>query len=318
MQKTRLIIILLIFLIGGLSWHVSSAQPIGEQYFNETGHWVRGEFLKAYYRTPYHDELYGQPISTYFKIDDTLYVQYFQKARFELRVDPQAGQSVQQSKLGELTYQPGKGVPFTDNQTNCRSFPENRHGKFEVCSSFLEYFDSHGGLTQFGSPISGTEILNGSMVQYFENARLEFRPELPAGHKVVVTDLGIVYFHYIRENRAYLMPEPGDPTIEGTIRLKARAYPLKAVTEFSGNQTIYVVVQDQRLLAASGVLVYFEVKMPNGETAPTILPAATDENGVAVVNFPYKTVKPGVVEILVNVKTDTLETHTITSFRTWW
>ena len=71
-------------------------------------------------------------------------------------------------------------------------------------------------------------------------------------------------------------------------------------------------------MAAPNALVYVEVKMPNGEPAPEILPVVTDEDGVAVVSFDYETDKPGMVEILVRVKNDLLETRTVTSFRTWW
>jgi hypothetical protein len=314
--KVRLVVAVLILLAGGLSWGISKAQPAGEQYFNETGHWVRGEFLTAYYSAANPEEIYGLPISSFFKVDSNTWVQYFQKARFELHLDYPKGQQVVISELGSMLYQPGAGTPFADNSANCRQFAESR---FEVCASFLDYFDSHGGIAQFGEPISNTEIMNGVVVQHFEKARFEYRPEFPPGQKVVLVDLGIIYFHYNKENRVYLRAEPGDPTIEGTVRLKARAYPVVGVTKLSGEQTIHVVVQDQRLFSVQGALVSLEIVMPHGKEAPVLYPGVTNENGIATFNIEFDMDRPGLVEIVVTVeKNDILNTTTVTSFRTWW
>jgi hypothetical protein len=316
MAKVRLALAVLIILAGGLSWGISRAQPAGEQYFKETGHYVRGEFLTAYYSTPYYEEIYGLPISTFFESSPNLWVQYFQKARFELHLNSDPGQRVVIADLGYQLYQPGLGTPFSDNSTNCRSFPQTG---LEVCSAFKEYFESRGGVAQFGEPVSNTETLDGVIVQYFQKARFEYRPEFPAGKRVVLSDLGIIFFHYTRENRVYLKPDPGDPTIESTTHLKARAYPQVGVTRLQSDQTIHVVVQDQRLLPVRDALVTLKVRMPHAESAPAILPDVTNENGIATFDLSIATDSPGVVEIFVHVdKNDSLNTTTVTSFRTWW
>ncbi len=315
MSKARLVFIGLVLLAGSLSWRISMAQPTVEQYFNETGHWVRGEFLMAYYRTPYHKELYGEPISTYFEKEKNLWVQYFQKARFELHLDKPADQRVQLTNLGEILYQPGVGVPLEDSSTDCLFYPETR---YQVCRSFLEYFESRGGVAQFGYPVSDSETINGLTVQYFQKARFEFRPEFPPGQRVVLSDLGYIFFHFTRENRVYLLPEPGNGVIEGPTRLKARAHPQDAFTRLGGFQTVHVVVQDQRLYPVDGARVDLDVRMPYGEPAPEGLSAITNENGVATFIFPFSTHRPGVVKIHVIITKDNLETRTITSFRTWW
>ena len=161
MAKVRVVFVVLIILAGGLSWRMSMAQSGGEQYFNETGHWVRGEFLTTYFSTPYHREVYGEPISTFFDKDSNLWVQYFQKARFELHLDRPSGQRVQLTNLGEILYEPGVGTPLPESSTGCRLFPETG---FQVCQSFLEYFESRGGIAQFGYPVSNSEIINGLTV----------------------------------------------------------------------------------------------------------------------------------------------------------
>ncbi len=318
MSKVRLVCIAIVLLVGSLSWRVSMAQLGGEQYFNETGFWVRGEFLIAYHGTPYSKELYGEPISTFFESGPNLWVQYFQKARFELHPDKPAGQRVQLTDLGEELYQLGAGTPIEDTSTDCRIFPETG---YQVCRSFLEYFESRGGVAQFGYPISNSEILNGITVQYFQKARFEFRPEFPSGQRVVLSDLGYTYFIDLHENRIHLWPESGEGAIiEGPIRLKARAHPQEAFTGLGGAQTIRVIVQDQRLASVAGAQVVIEIKMPRGGFAPKYLSAVTDENGVATFeNIPFSANRPGVVEIQVSARKDDLEpAKTVTSFYMWW
>ncbi|MEO5952370.1 MAG: hypothetical protein ABIQ44_07890, partial [Chloroflexia bacterium] len=62
--------------------------------------------------------------------------------------------------------------------------------------TFLAYWQSHGGVTQQGYPISDefTEIspLDGKAyrVQYFERAVFEFHPELAAPNNVLLSQLG--------------------------------------------------------------------------------------------------------------------------------
>jgi hypothetical protein len=315
MSKTRLAFVILIVLAVGLSWRITNAQPVNEQYFNETGHWVRGEFLLAYYSTPYHEEVYGQPISRFFQKSDNLWVQYFEKAIFELHLDNHSGQRVEIAPLGEILHTQFAGTPVTENVSGCQVYAETG---FEVCQAFLVYFETRGGVKQFGNPVSGQESLNGITVQYFQKARLEYRPEFPAGKRVIVSDLGLMWFHYIRENRVFLLPEPGDATIEGPVRIKARAHPSDAITKLTGNQIVHVIVQDQRLIPVAGVRVDLEIRMPNGESVPGVLPAVTDENGIAVFEFSFATIKPGVVEIFAHVEKEALNTRTTTSFRTWW
>ena len=197
----RLLVFVSIILVVGLSWHITGAQSVEEQYFPKTGFWVRGEILRFYNSTPYAEEIYGQPRSIVFKKNENLYMQYFDKACFELYVDPQVGENVQLCDLGARIYEPEKGTPQDIFTTDCREYPETEFGKFEVCSFFLEYYELRGGLAQFGPPISGIEKIGDVYMQYFQNARLEYRPNLLGEeNRVVVSDLAIMYFHLIREN----------------------------------------------------------------------------------------------------------------------
>ncbi|HUS13840.1 MAG TPA: hypothetical protein VM536_02375, partial [Chloroflexia bacterium] len=56
--------------------------------------------------------------------------------------------------------------------------------------AFLDYWRAHGGLPMFGYPISAEFIENGLRQQWFERARFESHPELPAAFRVSLGLLG--------------------------------------------------------------------------------------------------------------------------------
>jgi len=196
--------LLILVLIGSATWQSSLAQG-GEEYFDETGHVVTGEFLAAYRSVPNPVQLYGYPITDAFQ-DTTrnLLVQYFQKARFELDPAGPVGNRVKVSPLGEYLYTPGPEASLTVNPGACRTYypPDG----YRVCYAFLEFYDRQGGQKQFGLPISNIEWHDGRMVQYFQNARLEYHPEMPMGQWIVLAELGRQYFDQHGEDRALLMP----------------------------------------------------------------------------------------------------------------
>jgi hypothetical protein len=116
-------------------------------YFQETCHWVGGEFLEAYRRSLNPHLIYGLPITDAFVDTNTrLLTQYFDKARFVLYESEQYPLRVRLSPLGQFVYEEtGPGIPLSrpPGLAACRKFTET--GK-EVCYAFLEFFDSNGGL----------------------------------------------------------------------------------------------------------------------------------------------------------------------------
>lgn len=86
---------------------------------------------------------------------------------------------------------------LAQHDNSCRTFVET--GK-TVCGKFLAYWQSRGGLEQFGFPISNpfreVSELNGReyMVQYFERAVFEMHPENTPPHDVQLSQLGIYRF----------------------------------------------------------------------------------------------------------------------------
>ncbi len=316
MVSRHWILSLLIFvLIGSATWQSSLAQG-GEQYFDETGHVVAGEFLAAYRSVPDPIQLYGFPITDAFQ-DTTrnLLVQYFQKARFELDPAGPVGKRVKLSPLGEYFYVPGPQAPLAVNPGACRTYPPNG---YRVCYAFLDFYERNGGQQQFGLPISNAELHDGRTVQYFQNARFEWHPELPLGQRVVLAHLGSLYFARQAEDPALLLPKQGGDIINSIRSLRVRAYPANAVTGKAGLQTIYVMVQDQRLLPVPNVRVTLILRMPDGKEQRLEIPTPTNEAGITRYTFPFSAEKVGVATLQVMAGRGDLQAATTTSFRVWW
>ncbi len=310
-------ILLLLALISSLSWQGSSAQVGGEEYFEETGHRVTGEFLTKFHSVPNPLQFYGYPITEAY-LDPTTHLlsQYFQKARFILFPIAPAGQRVQLDTLGQYLYKQGPPADLPATGPACRTFDKG----YQVCYSLLEFYLENGGEAQFGKPISNTEWHNNTIVQHFENTRFEWHSEMPPGQRVMVANLGREYFSIMHENPSRLWPErDGTGNINnGTLSLKVRAYPTKAVTSRNGRQTIYAIVQDQRLLPVANAQVTISMRMPGGEQIRHIIPKLTNDDGVTFYEFPFNSNEVGIVQVSVTATSNNLEAKTTTSFRVWW
>ncbi len=74
------------------------------------------------------------------------------------------------------------------SQDGQRYFDETGH---TVIGPFLKFFDEHGGLEIFGYPITEQFFdSNERLVQYFQRARFEWRPDNPEGFQVQLGLLG--------------------------------------------------------------------------------------------------------------------------------
>lgn len=301
-----------------LSWGNSLAQVEREEYFKETGHRVSGEFYLLYISTPNYLQMFGYPITDAFLDTNTgNLIQYFQKARFELDPEAPEGRRVRLSPLGDFMYERGEGepLPTQGGSSACPTFPETG---FKICDTFLVFFEENGGLEMFGYPLSNAEMNSGRIVQYFQNARFEWHPEFPSGNRVILTDLGSQYFYVRRENPVRLLPDDNGDIIKGLMDLRASAYPGQAVTSLNGRQTVYVIVQDQRLLPVSDAEVSLVVHLPSGEIGRYMVPTPTNKDGVIQFEFEFNSSRIGEAEIEVIVMRDHLEAHTVTSYRVWW
>ncbi len=291
----------------------ASAQSTTVQFFPETGHYVRGDFLRFYRSVPDPRLVFGYPLTEQITSNDGKTVQYFQRARFELRRDLPESQRVQLTPVGQALYQRAEQLRL-ENISGCELFPTG----FSVCLAFLDFFKTSGGLAQFGNPISPFEFHENLIVQYFEKARFEWRADRPEGQRVVLTDLGRHYFDRLGEDPSLLKPmSPVDATINPILAIRAQAFVAKPLTGSTGQQTIYVIVQSQTLQAVSNASGKATVHWPDGRKEEYFF--TTNRAGLGTVTLNFTDQKQGeLVPIDIIVVYQGLGSTTRTSFRIWY
>ena len=157
------------------------------------------------------------------------------------------------------------------------------------------------------------------IVQYFQNGRFEWHPSNPNGQRVVMGDLGSAYFYMAGEDPARL--QPASPLNAGTqpqiLTLNVRAFPWKAVTNSTDQQSIFVIVQDQTLQPVPNASGVANVHWPTGVEEE--LSVFTNANGVTTLSLPVAN-QPygGLVTIDVLISHGNLTGKTTTSFRIWY
>lgn len=282
-----------------------------DKYFPETGHRVSGDFWQYYKSFANASLIFGYPLTEAFTDKNGRLIQYFTRARFELYPEDQT-QKVHLTALGSAVYVPGQGVDiFTP--VGCRSFTSG----FPICFSFLDFFDNNGGEAVFGQPISAFQFSNGRITQYFENARFDWYPEYGEGQKVVLADMGRIYFDFAKEDANLLQPLPAiDKHVDVVLSLHTRAFVWKAVTQPDDQQVVYVIVQDQTNRPVLNAKVHVTVYWSNG--TPAAADVTTNPSGVAVLPFPVQGQGYGsLITIDVQVEYQSVTDSAITSFRIW-
>lgn len=311
----RLAILLLLTVILVASWQPAQAQSSGDvQYFPQTGHNVQGDFLRFYSDVKNPLLVFGYPLTEQFTSVDGKIVQYFQRARFELRTDLPENQRVQLTLLGQASYKPGNQQLNIDNPSACELFPTS----FRVCFAFLDFYKSNGGTSQFGNPISPFEFQDNLIVQYFEKARFEWRADRPEGQRVVLSDLGRIYFDRLAESQTALRPlNPINATIENIISIQARAFVSQAITGATGQQTVYILVKDQTQLSVGNANGKATIHFTDGDTEEYYF--TTNASGLGSITFNFTDQTQGeLVSIDILVTYQGLSATTTTSFRIWY
>lgn len=296
------------------AWRPAGAQsPTDTQYFPETGHNVKGDFLRFFKSVKDPVLLFGYPITEQMASKDGKTVQYFQRARFELHPELPEKQRVQLTDLGQAMYHSGSQQLNVDNPAACQLFPTG----FRVCFAFLEFYQANGGAAQFGNPISPFEFQENLIVQYFEKARFEWRADRPEGQRVVLTGLGRLYFDQLAENQSYLRPiQPINATIDDILSLQARAFVQKAITASSGQQAVYVLVQSQTNQAVANSNGKATIHFSDGHSEEFYF--TTNTSGLGSISFNFANQKQGdLVRIDILVSYQGLAATTSTSFRIW-
>lgn len=313
MNAVRRLAILFLFLLLPLTvWGPAKAQSSDVLFFPETGHNVRGDFLRYYQNVPDPKLVFGYPITEQITSRDGKTVQYFQRVRFELRTD--LPERVRLTPIGQAIYTTGSQQLNINNSQGCELFPTG----FRICFAFLDFYQLNNGATQFGNPISPFEFHENLIVQYFERARFEWRADRPEGQRVVLTDLGRYYFDQLGEDSAHLKPiSPLDATINPILSISARAFVMKPVTLASGQQTIYIVVQSQTRQAVSSANGKAVIRFTDGRTQEYFF--STNTSGLGSITFDFADQKQGeMIPIEILITYQGLSTTTTTSFRIWF
>jgi hypothetical protein len=285
-------------------------------YIADTGHWINGVFYQAYMESNCPLFLFGYPITD--QIVDQINgvtTQYFQRARMDL-VSRQGKMVVQIAPLGQLLYEENnRPAAVPTNNPTCRTFPDT--GK-TVCYAFIQFYKAYGGEKFFGNPISEMIEENGRIVQYFENARMEWHPEQPSGQRVVLADLGRIYFDARIGDPRFLEPSPSADAIQVPVKIQANAFVSKPVAQANTQQTLFVIVQDQKLSPIRGAMVSTTFSYPDGQKE-TFRPLPTDADGISRLDFTIGPISPNeVVQIDVEVQFQDQKAHAASWFRVWW
>jgi hypothetical protein len=304
-------VLIIFFLL--TTWGPVQAQSADVRFFPETGHNVKGDFLKFYNTAKDPKLVYGYPITEQITSKDGKSVQYFQRARFEVGKDLLGNPKLQLTALGQATYKPEAQYKL-ENSAGCQFFITGQR----VCYAFLDFFKANGGVEQFGNPISPFEFHDKIIVQYFERARFEWRADRPESQRVVISDLGRVYFDQLGEDPALLKPiAPQDATINPVLSIKVRAFVDKSVTLSTGKQTVSVIVQSQTLQPVRDANGKVTIHLPDGTATEYYF--TTNAAGVGSASFSFSNQKQGeLVTIDVLVLYQGLSATTSTSFRIWF
>ena len=162
--------------------------------FAETGFCVRGRFL-AYWQAHGGLALNGYPLGAEHveTLEDgqNYTVQYFERVRMEYHPEQYPPSDVLLGQFGRRILGAAYAGSPRGHQiatapaaplADARFFPETGHN---LSGRFLAYWEAHGGLAQFGYPLTelredglypGTTLPN-VQTQYFERARFEYHPE---------------------------------------------------------------------------------------------------------------------------------------------
>ncbi|MDP3449040.1 MAG: hypothetical protein Q8R87_00550 [Anaerolineaceae bacterium] len=316
MKKLRWTSVILIFaLLVALVPQTVKAQSSDSVFVSETGHWIWGDFLRTYNSVSDPLLYFGYPITDDFIDPQTNQrVQYFQRARFDL-VDTPEGPMVQIAPLGKLLHAEGAELADIPREgPTCRSFNTG----FTVCYAFLQFYDSYNGSTWFGLPISEVEVVDGHYVQYFENIRMEWWPDKPNGERVVISDLGRIYFDKEVRNPELLKSSQTASIASTLINPVVNVFALNSLVGAGEPQTIFVIVQNQNLLPVVNAQVGVTLYYPDGSKQFYRL-AETNEFGISQFSFQVdqlevRTVVNAIAEI--NVRGESASGKTW--FRIWW
>jgi hypothetical protein len=179
----------------------AAADPAWARYAPETGHNISGE-VKTFYDRRGGLAVFGLPLTEQIE-QGGAQVQYFERARFEIRaggitlslIGRALAKSHTEPAFAALSQSPAPERTF---------YPQSGH---TLGGAFAAFWQKRGGLAIFGYPLSEEFTEDGVLVQYFERVRLEYRPD-NASAPVQIGLLGRAYAQLMGVTAEQLAPAP--------------------------------------------------------------------------------------------------------------
>ncbi len=284
---------------------------------NGTGIPVAEEFA-AYYETNGGQRVFGAPITEAFRpAADGPVVQYFLNMRLDYDLREPAGERVHPFALGEWAFPGLDSLQLAEMSENGRSrtFPGS---DYPIQDEFLNFYETYNGQQLLGLPLSPQVTEGGLRVQYFQNGRLEWRPELPLTQRVQVGILGQnhfdaeMVFNY-RQEFARPISSAGINAVDVNAAVR---YPVLYAGE---EQVLYVTVQSADGRFISDIRLTATVSFANQSKDEEL--GVTDDAGQIQYLINLEQMPPGQdVQIVVTARRSdgqVVGRRTI-GYRTWW
>ncbi len=274
--------------IGALA--IRGDTPLQSRYYPQTGRVVREPFLSFFLE---HGGVatFGYPLTDAYQDEDGLWVQTFQRAKFQLAV-----QGVELAPIGRTL---NLGDPA---------------GGHAVDAVFTDFYRERGGEAFFGLPLNAAHDQNGVLVQDFERARLVH----DALGEIHLADLGSAYltvFPPPQDIGQAAIHLQGVPTPQP--RLRASVSVARPTVGHGEQQTIYLVLEDENGSPVTGAQALAMLRY-NDAVAEVTLPD-TDSRGVSQTTFIVPPALPGSrvgVEVYVLAGETFLTVET--AYFQWW
>ena len=269
-----------------------------------------------YYEALGGERVLGEPLSEAFLVENEgLMVQYFHNLRLEYATgEPQA---VRVSPLGEWGLAGLREVVPDEvaEDGRSRTFPETNETVYDEFLTFYEEFD---GEQVLGWPISPQLVVGGIRTQYFENGRLEWRPQLPLDQRVQLGWLGLEHFdsEMVFIYREFANAAPVTVADVGEIDVRAS---LESPVVYSGDdQRVFVTVLTPLGDQVTGAAVTAVMRHDGIVTELDL--GETDSEGKLVYTLDLTAVSLGQdVELVIQVQPSGISSsQTQLKFRTWW
>ena len=323
-KAASLAILLIVPLLVGLLWSRPAVarwdadrltQDDDREFFAETGFTVSGDFL-AHFRERGGLDIFGYPISAAYVDKSGILVQYFQKARFEWHPENPDPYKVQLGLLGEqLGYRRSPVSPPSTPSPRKFYFPETGH---TVAYKFLDFFREHGGIDNFGYPITEMFVEDQRVVQYFQRMKLIWDME---ASRVTVGNLGELYITVYAPPAEFLRPDPAFQISPEIVELDLIIDLGYWVANRARGQDVTAVVLDKRTRQpVEGALLRVAFVTNGDDVAPdSVRVLTTDARGQAKALIPLTGLEPGTwTTVRVEAELGSVKTEAQELFLVWW